>query len=317
MLVRSGAELGLVVSGGLTLLHMCAENGLQLAVKLILEAPSNSGRDSARFETVDGNLPIHLAAMGGHRLIIELLLLFTPISAFPKASNGVDYACLAPLPRDVNPNDLFNMNLLVPSEGTENLITAFIEDGKVRLAAWEAKYMTHNNESSSTIRASSGSEKVAGANEPHAHVADPLLASMAPVSDPATIEKADSLKVAGNAHHVNGEYDKAIECYTQALQLTPDNAVLWSNRSASKLATGDKHGALHDAEVCRRLRPEWTKGCYRLAQARLALGLFEDAAVAAYEGCRLEQNNAELKSILQEAVRLGRLEYEKQNPKTK
>ena len=33
-------------------------------------------------------------------------------------------------------------------------------------------------------------------------------------------------------------------------------------------------------QVCRRLVPTWTKGCYRLAAARLALKQYEDAALA-------------------------------------
>ena len=71
---------------------------------------------------------------------------------------------------------------------------------------------------------------------------------------------------------------------------------------------GDAHNALLDAEVCRRLRPDWTKGCYRLASARLALGLFEDAAVAAFEGVKLDPNDQKLKELTHEAVRRGREE---------
>lgn len=37
------------------------------------------------------------------------------------------------------------------------------------------------------------------------------------------------------------------------------------------------------AQVCRRLKPDWPKACYRMAVARLALGRFEDAALAAWE----------------------------------
>ena len=69
--------------------------------------------------------------------------------------------------------------------------------------------------------------------------------------------------------------------------------------------------ALLDAEVCRRLRPDWTKGCYRLAAARLELGLYEDAAVAAFEGIKLDSNNLPLKTLCQEAVKRGKEEHQK------
>ncbi|CAM9696902.1 unnamed protein product, partial [Laminaria digitata] len=36
-------------------------------------------------------------------------------------------------------------------------------------------------------------------------------------------------------------------------------------------------------QVCRRLKPDWPKACYRMAVARLALGRHEDAALAAWE----------------------------------
>lgn len=36
-------------------------------------------------------------------------------------------------------------------------------------------------------------------------------------------------------------------------------------------------------QVCRRLKPDWAKACYRMAIARMALGLYEDAALAAWE----------------------------------
>ena len=47
------------------------------------------------------------------------------------------------------------------------------------------------------------------------------------------------------------------------------------------MSVKDYDAALADAEACRRLRPAWAKGCYRLAVARLALNQFEDAAVMA------------------------------------
>jgi predicted TPR repeat methyltransferase len=64
--------------------------------------------------------------------------------------------------------------------------------------------------------------------------------------------------------------------------------------------------ALADAEHCRRLKPDWSKGCFRLAAARMACGLYEDAAVAAFEGLKLDDTNASLKKIMKEAVAKGR-----------
>ena len=43
----------------------------------------------------------------------------------------------------------------------------------------------------------------------------------------------------------------------------------------------------------------------------MACGLYEDAAVAAFEGMKLDNNNAELKKLTQEAVKRGKEEHQK------
>ena len=53
------------------------------------------------------------------------------------------------------------------------------------------------------------------------------------------------------------------------------------------------------------------KGCYRLASARFALEQYEDAAVAAFEGCKLDDNNEDLKKLLKLAVSKGQEEHKK------
>ena len=100
--------------------------------------------------------------------------------------------------------------------------------------------------------------------------------------------------------------------YTDAIKLQGDNAVLWSNRSATYLALKLPKDALVDAEVCRGLKPKWDKACLRLAKARIALGMFEDAAVAAFEGLKLDNNNKTLKALTNEAVKLGKEAHQKE-----
>ncbi len=48
-----------------------------------------------------------------------------------------------------------------------------------------------------------------------------------------------------------------------------------------------------------------------LRTARMACGLFEDAAVAAFEGIKLDNNNEDLKALTKEAVRRGKVEHQK------
>ena len=52
------------------------------------------------------------------------------------------------------------------------------------------------------------------------------------------------------------------------------------------------------------------KAFYRVAVARMALERYEDAAVAAFEGCKLDDSNVELKNLLKEAVARGREKHQ-------
>ena len=65
---------------------------------------------------------------------------------------------------------------------------------------------------------------------------------------------ADDLKAQGNAAVAAHDYSKAIE-------LAPDNYVLYSNRSAAYASFGDYTKALEDAEKTVKLKPDWPKVC--------------------------------------------------------
>ena len=67
--------------------------------------------------------------------------------------------------------------------------------------------------------------------------------------------------------------------------------------------------ALKDALVARYLKPDWSKACYRMAVARMALGRYEDAAVSAFEALNYDEENEEIKQLLREAVKKGQIEY--------
>lgn len=62
---------------------------------------------------------------------------------------------------------------------------------------------------------------------------------------------ADALKDQGNKAFQAKDYDKAIDLFTEALKLDPQNFVLYSNRSAAKAGKRDWTAALADAEEVR------------------------------------------------------------------
>ena len=122
-------------------------------------------------------------------------------------------------------------------------------------------------------------------------------------------KQALSFKDSGNEHFVKQEWEKAVEFYSKAIASDPSNAAFYSNRSACYVQLKKLDEALHDAVLTRHLRPDWPKGAYRLAVARLELGRYEDAALAAWEGVQLDESNEEMQSFFQKCVKRGRKAY--------
>lgn len=99
------------------------------------------------------------------------------------------------------------------------------------------------------------------------------------------LEQAERLKSEGNVAFKENRHLDAIRLYSQAIELDPENAVYYSNRSAAYLAQGDSRGkALKDAERCIELKPDWAKGYSRKAAAEHALKRFDEAKSTYFKG---------------------------------
>ena len=118
-------------------------------------------------------------------------------------------------------------------------------------------------------------------------------------------------------HHKQKKFAEAVEAYTAALRLYPRNERLWSNRSASNLLRGEAKLAERDALTATRLDPRFVKGYFRLGKARMAQGQYEDAAMAFWEGFRVDDSSAEMKKMMQQAVVKARQELHGQDVTTK
>ena len=88
-------------------------------------------------------------------------------------------------------------------------------------------------------------------------------------------ENAETLKKRGNAAFVTKEFETAIDLYSQALEEdTPGRDgilhILHSNRSLAYSKAGNIIAAIKDARRATTLKPNWSKGFYRLGLALLA-----------------------------------------------
>ncbi|KAJ5175606.1 Heat shock protein sti1 [Penicillium canariense] len=109
---------------------------------------------------------------------------------------------------------------------------------------------------------------------------------------------ADSLKAEGNKAFSAKDYPTAIEKFTQAIAIEPENHILYSNRSAVYSAQTEYQKALEDAEKAISIKPDWSKGQLRKGAAYRGLGDLLAAHDAYEEALKLEPGNEQAKSGL-------------------
>ncbi|GAP85278.1 putative stress-induced-phosphoprotein 1 [Rosellinia necatrix] len=109
---------------------------------------------------------------------------------------------------------------------------------------------------------------------------------------------ADELKTLGNNAMAAKNFDEAIDAFTKAIELAPQNHVLYSNRSAAHASKKDWTNALTDAEKTTQIKPDWPRGWGRKGAALHGSGDLVGAVDAYEEGLKLDPNNAGLKSSL-------------------
>lgn len=135
----------------------------------------------------------------------------------------------------------------------------------------------------------------ASSSKPATTSTTPEAAGAAPAQDqktPTESEKAqaEDLKAKGNRAMASKDYPTAIDLYTQALSLHPNNAIYLSNRAAAYSAARDHASARADAEAAVRIDPKYTKAWSRLGLARFALGDAKGSMEAYKQGIEHEGN---------------------------
>lgn len=96
-------------------------------------------------------------------------------------------------------------------------------------------------------------------------VAEPELSEEEMV---ANKEKSDAIKQSGNDVFKAGEYEKAIELYTEAIELCPkrytnERSILFNNRAAAHKRLDVKNVAIEDCTHAIELNPEYVKALSR------------------------------------------------------
>lgn len=113
-------------------------------------------------------------------------------------------------------------------------------------------------------------------------------------------DTATEFKVKGNDEFRKGNYVKAIQFYTTAIEKREDTA-FYSNRAACYLKMKKYYNCISDCNKLLTIDPKFAKGYVRRGQGEMALGKIEEAVQTFRKANELENNDASIKKSMEES----------------
>mmetsp|Transcript_70176 Transcript_70176/g.195265 ORF Transcript_70176/g.195265 Transcript_70176/m.195265 type:complete len:680 (+) Transcript_70176:172-2211(+) len=112
---------------------------------------------------------------------------------------------------------------------------------------------------------------------------------------------SDDPQVQANIAFQAKDYARAVELFTRAISVEPENYVLFSDRAICLAVSGHYTESLRDSRRCVELRPDWPRGYGRRGLAEFCLGAYDEAAESYRIGLRLAPDDPALREGLQQA----------------
>ena len=129
---------------------------------------------------------------------------------------------------------------------------------------------------------------------------------------------AKDWKNKGNSFVKEQKYEDAYNCYSKAIELDPNDPILYSNRSLMLSNLNHFDEAINDAKKAIQLNPSYAKAYLRLGKAYEARNDFQKAYEAYSQGLEKDPNNAQINEALKKLSQYDEPEYnEQQNETTK
>ncbi|KAI9098625.1 hypothetical protein DFS34DRAFT_618244 [Phlyctochytrium arcticum] len=95
--------------------------------------------------------------------------------------------------------------------------------------------------------------------------------------DKSRAERALAVKDRANDYYKKGDYYQAVDLYSEAIELAPDNATIYSNRAAALMMIRRYKQAISDCEAAVARDPDNIKGYLRASKCLIHLGQFDKA----------------------------------------
>mmetsp|Transcript_26915 Transcript_26915/g.75833 ORF Transcript_26915/g.75833 Transcript_26915/m.75833 type:complete len:390 (+) Transcript_26915:447-1616(+) len=273
-LLAAGADANAVNSKGASALAMAAGSGKVEIVKALLQAGA-----TPQLVAEGGITALHAAANAGATEVIELLI---QAGSNPEAKDAKGH-------KAVHEAAVANKR-----EAVKALLSKTQPDEGVAEADW-----TVENIMQAAAQARDKTEQEA--------VTAPKLQVPAPEEPNPAL--AVTLKKLGDQAFRAKDFAAALEHYTTSLRHDTSKHIVWANRSATLLALNQAEEALRDAQMSRSINKAYAKAWYREGKAFQALGRWEDAACAFFEGHCVEPENNDLEVSFKYAIQEGKKQH--------
>jgi len=119
-------------------------------------------------------------------------------------------------------------------------------------------------------------------------------------------QEAEKIKNEANKFFQDGKYEKAIDLYTQAIELNSNNAIYYANRSFAYAKKEQYGAAIEDASKSIELDKTYAKGYYRRGNAKIALGKHKEALKDFKQVVKIYPSNKEARDKLQQCEKIIR-----------
>uniref|UniRef100_A0A8C2E8J0 Small glutamine-rich tetratricopeptide repeat-containing protein alpha n=1 Tax=Cyprinus carpio TaxID=7962 RepID=A0A8C2E8J0_CYPCA len=113
------------------------------------------------------------------------------------------------------------------------------------------------------------------------------------------LAEAERLKTDGNDQMKVENFSAAVEFYSKAIQLNPQNAVYYCNRAAAYSKLGNYAGAVQDCERAIGIDPNYSKAYGRMGLALASLNKYSEAVSYYKKALELDPDNDTYKANLQ------------------
>lgn len=112
-------------------------------------------------------------------------------------------------------------------------------------------------------------------------------------SEPSETAKNDAehLKILGNDFMKSEKFKDAIDCYTKAIQIDPNNSVFYCNRAAAYSKLNNHKAAIQDCEAAIKIDPNYSKAYGRMGLAHASLDQYQQAKECFQQAIDLDPQN--------------------------